>query len=77
MTTILKPFKTGTWPGKGQYRKTSTQNPPGFSAVISCPGCGVVGSLDESHDVHADGTVQPSVVCTCGFHDFIVLEGYE
>ncbi len=76
MTTVLTRFTTGEWPIKGTYRKTTD---PGvaFSAVISCPDCGTVGSLSGSHDVHADGEVQPSVVCACGFHAFITLEGYE
>lgn len=76
MTTTLKSFAEGEWPGKGLYRRTATRMPPGFSAVISCPGCGIVASLDQTHDVHVDGTVQPSILCDCGFHDFIVLEGY-
>ena len=63
------------WPA-GQYRRTRVQLPPGFSAVITCPACGERGSLHDSHDVHADGTVQPSVVCPCGFHAYITLEGY-
>ncbi len=73
----LTRFKEGSWPTNATYRKTQIKIPPGFSAVISCPHCGVVGSLDESHDIHANGEVYPSVVCHCGFHDFIILEGYD
>ena len=65
------------WPA-GQYRRTQQQEPLGsFSAVITCPGCGVRGSLSATHDVHPDGVVQPSVLCECGFHEFITLEGYD
>ncbi len=77
MTTVLTRFTTGEWPVQGTYRRTNNPGANVHSAVISCPGCGVVGSLSGSHDVHADGTVQPSVVCTCGFHEFITLEGYD
>jgi hypothetical protein len=36
------------------------------------------GLIDE-HEIAADGTVTPSVVCTesgCDFHDFVRLEGW-
>ena len=36
--------------------------------------------LLTDHDIAADGTVTPSVVCTeedCGFHDWVKLVGWE
>lgn len=50
------------------------------TASISCPGCGQVQTL-SGHDIAADGTVTPSVVChysdDCGFHEYITLEGWS
>lgn len=46
-------------------------------ALFRCP-CGIVSAL-ESHTVHADGHVEPSVwhdAPECGFHEHITLEGY-
>jgi len=76
VTTTLTRFTTGEWPVRGTYRRTHNPGAGVHSAVISCPSCGLVGSLSGSHDVRADGEVQPSVVCACGFHEHITLEGY-
>ena len=46
--------------------------------LVSCPKCGCVALLD--HEVAADGTVKPSVVCPkegCGFHDSVRLIGWQ
>lgn len=54
------------------------------TATISCPVCGRSGSLAD-HEIDADGTVRPSVVCPyadpnvaqgeplCGFHQHVRL----
>ena len=63
------------WPEPGTYRKTDVGGGR-FSAVISCPECKTTGSLQGSHEVAPDGAVTPSVVCDCGFHEFIELAGY-
>lgn len=45
---------------------------------LGCPDCHHVGTLD--HEVRADGTVWPSVVCQvkgCGFHEYIKLEDFS
>lgn len=45
--------------------------------LIVCPKCGVRAYLN--HDIGADGTVAPSLVCTtkgCDFHEFGKLAGY-
>lgn len=63
-----------TWMKPGEYRPATCDGVR--SAVICCPSCGERGSLAGSHQVGADGTVTPSVVCDCGFHEFIRLEGW-
>ena len=49
-----------------------------LSASFACPGCGVVGTL-EDHIIHPNGIVEPSVDCPegCGFHDMVILEGWH
>jgi len=50
------------------------QTPTGKTALFCCPN-GHIGSLSD-HDIAADGTVSPSVVCSkegCNFHEFIQL----
>ncbi len=45
---------------------------------FACPTCGKKAILD--HDIDADGTVTPSVVCPfegCTFHEFVELEGWQ
>lgn len=45
------------------------------TARVSCPACGKVGLLAD-HVIDGKGEVLPSVVCDCGYHEFIVLEGW-
>lgn len=48
----------------------------GGRALWSCPKCGSVAAL-VPHQIHADGTVLPSVVCgmrACDFHDYVTLD---
>lgn len=48
----------------------------GRSAVFRCPSSHT-GSLTHSHQIAADGTVTPSVICTsCGFHENLKLVGW-
>ena len=52
------------------------------AANLSCPLCGFRAGLghNTNHEIAADGSVSPSVVCDnegCSFHDFIKLEGWE
>ena len=63
------------WPLPGTYRKTKTEEGP--SAVITCPDCKKPGSLSGSHEIRDNGYVEPSVVCPCGFHEFIILADWE
>ena len=49
------------------------------SALVSCPTCEETVSL-SGHFIFYDGKVTPSLVCpheNCGFHDWIVLEGWK
>lgn len=57
---------------KGSWRRFGRA-----AVVICCQGCGFVARLP--HEVAADGTVTPSVVCPkpCGFHDMVKLEGWQ
>lgn len=77
--TTLKPVKDSIWKERGTWVKVTTVL--GVTACISCPQCGTSGSLSRSGadgwKIAADGTVTPSVVCECGFHEFIRLEGWE
>lgn len=61
---------------KGCWRPLETADGP--SASLSCPGCGLVGTLDD-HEIQGNGAVTPSVDCpaSCGFHDYVVLEGWH
>lgn len=50
----------------------------GWSAMIVCPKCGGEAPLD--HDIAADGTITPSLVCPydpCDFHEWGRLDGWE
>ncbi len=62
-------------PEKGEFRHGVRDGKR--MAIIACPDCGVRGSLAGSHEVAEDGKVTPSVACDCGFHEFIVLEGWR
>jgi hypothetical protein len=46
---------------------------------LTCPLCGLQSLLD--HEIAADGTVTPSVVCpggtSCTWHEVIKLEGWK
>jgi len=49
----------------------------GGAVFVNCSGCGNRFGLD--HVVHADGEVEPSLVCpepSCGFHGYVRLEGW-
>lgn len=48
----------------------------GKKATFTCPNCKQVGTLID-HDIADDGTVTPSVVCDCGFHEWIYLVGWQ
>jgi hypothetical protein len=65
-----KPRRRGTWfPLIADDQKTAT---------VTCPDCGLQGTL-ESHKIHEDGRVSPSVNCPdpeCSWHVWIRLEGW-
>ena len=49
------------------------------TALVACPKCGNIASLSD-HEIDADGTVRPSLVCPfdpCKFHDHVKLEGWK
>jgi hypothetical protein len=46
------------------------------TANIVCPDCGLVSCLDP-HNIDKDGNVTPSVVCDCGFHEYISLVDWK
>lgn len=48
-----------------------------ITARLQCPKCGIWALLN--HDILADGTVKPSVVCgtDCGFHEMVKLEVWK
>ena len=81
MTTIRKrPQPNGALHNaamRGTWKALRTSR--GMSATLVCPGCGLVGLLDE-HEIAADGTVRPLVQCPgagCSFHDTVRLDGWS
>ena len=60
---------TGTWSPRVVAGKRTAQ--------LSCPNCGDSGSLC-THEIAADGTVTPSVMCNaCDYHESgLKLEGW-
>jgi hypothetical protein len=60
---------------KGTYKPCRLEEGR-LTANIICPDCGTMLCLNP-HQVSADGTVNPSVVCDCGFHEYIVLCGFH
>ena len=63
---------------KGTWRRVQRDGETIY--VFTCPNCGGSGGLDGkegNHTVNSDGIVSPSVVCDCGFHDYIRLLGIE
>ena len=71
-----------TWPPMGGYREVKTEDGK-RSARITCPHCGLRGSLAETHEIGPDGLVTPSVMCpgngqeVCTFHETVTLEGWR
>lgn len=43
---------------------------------MRCPQCGLHARLAD-HTMSPEGFVQPSVVCDCGFHEYIKLADWE
>jgi len=39
----------------------------------SCPKCGQAAEL-TTHKINEEGLVHPSVVCGCGFHEYVAFE---
>lgn len=63
-------YLPNTWKG--------LQTPDGKSASVTCSN-GHTATLTD-HEIAADGTVTPSLVCPydgCDFHEMVVLEGWE
>ena len=61
--------KAGTWARVIRNGKSIAQ--------IVCHNCDLAGTLDPGHyTINAAGEISPSVVCGCGYHEFIELEGW-
>jgi hypothetical protein len=48
------------------------------TARVKCPQCQQWATLD--HDIAANGAVYPSLICPtngCGFHDVVMLAGWQ
>lgn len=61
-------------PQPGQYHI----GPDGY-VMICCPQCKVLSPIKAPvHTIDDNGAVTPSVVCPmrCGYHKYIVLDGY-
>lgn len=59
------------------FKKNGVWDYSNASARISCPDCGLSGSLEETHAIDpVTGGATPSLVCPadgCKFHAFIQL----
>jgi len=44
---------------------------------LRCPSCCQWTYLDPGHVFKPSGSIEPSLVCDCGFHDFVSCEGGE
>lgn len=79
MTRIQPGDRNDFWLSKpGKYR-SATADGGKRTAILSCPDCGQSVSL-RNHDIAADGSVTPSLVCPrsgCTFHDYVKLEGWD
>lgn len=58
---------------KGTWRRVGLDG--AITAMLVCPQCGARSAL-TTHKIHGDGEVHPSVVCDCGFHDWVRLVGW-
>jgi hypothetical protein len=61
----------GTWKG--------LKIEAGRSASLTCPECENLAVLID-HEIKADGSVNPSVVCPtdgCKFHEFVILKDWK
>ena len=81
MVPLLDPFdiervESPEWPASGQWRLLLRNGTK--TALVACPGCGLVGSIADTHTVDASGAVRPSLWCSeCGFHEWVRLVGWE
>ncbi len=62
---------------EGVYRRGRSDGR--LTATVKCPDCGRWTSI-ANHDIAADGTVSPSIVCPhggCKFHAYVQLGGWR
>lgn len=76
---VTTPFELGKSDPKGSYRIYRRGNGsaiiPGVIAVnLTCHRCGIQGGLD--HSIDEQGNITPSLVCSCGFHEYGRLAGW-
>lgn len=80
MTIFTEGWISEDNPGKGRWKRITSDGKP--TAIITCPSCGGFGSL-ANHNIAADGTVTPSLVCPwtkelgCSYHEMGKLEGWR
>lgn len=57
----------------------STLNPAWPYPTTRCPGCKLLHTfaVGRVHRVAPDGTVTPSYLCNCGYHEWIRLDEWE
>lgn len=66
------------WNTPGPWWTLLTGAPKGNSATVRCPDCGTRQTLTR-HDIAADGTVKPSLLCatkSCNWHVMAKLESW-
>ena len=69
--------RESAWHEKGTWKQLHTDK--GISATLTCPLCGVTGTL-ENLFIELDGKTDVSVDCItegCDFHDVVILQGWE
>lgn len=59
----------GTWHGGMKADGSRT-------ALLCCPDCKAISTL-TGHEIKIRGFVSPSLVCRCGWHEFVQLGGWD
>ncbi len=75
MTRVNIPRYRGSYhsPMQGTWAPVTLDNKA--TARIGCPGCGQAALLD--HTVDENGDVNPSLLCDCGYHEYVHLCNWD
>jgi len=73
MERVQIPKSTRQHVEKGTWKLVKLDGVPAI--WIACPGCGQHALLE--HGVSLSGEVNPSLLCECGYHEWVQLTGYK